>query len=71
MMVQAMLDLDLKGGAVCDLGCGTGVLAILAGLGAVDVRAVDIDERAVENTRITWWPTVLSGCMWKRAPWRT
>lgn len=52
MMVRAMLDLDLKGGAVCDLGCGTGVLAILAErLGAVDVHAVDIDERAVENTR--------------------
>ncbi len=52
LMVQAMLPLDLKGKIVCDLGCGTGVLAILAErLGAAQVRAIDIDPGAVDNAR--------------------
>ncbi|MCB0791611.1 MAG: 50S ribosomal protein L11 methyltransferase [Flavobacteriales bacterium] len=52
LMVRAMLDLDLRGSTVCDLGCGTGVLAILAiRLGAAHVRAIDIDPLAVENAR--------------------
>ncbi len=50
MMVQAMLGLDLANKQVCDLGCGTAVLAILAeGMGASAVRAIDIDEQAVIN----------------------
>ncbi|MCB9169282.1 MAG: 50S ribosomal protein L11 methyltransferase [Flavobacteriales bacterium] len=49
-MVRAMLDLDLHGRTVCDLGCGTGVLAILAErMGAAHVRAIDIDPQAVAN----------------------
>jgi ribosomal protein L11 methyltransferase len=52
MMVQAMLGLDLAGRSVCDLGCGTAVLAILAErMGASRVRAIDIDEQAVINAR--------------------
>lgn len=62
MMVRAMLGqvpLDpgavfkgLRDLAVCDLGCGTAVLAILAErLGASSVRAIDIDEQAVINAR--------------------
>lgn len=52
MMVQAMLPLDLRGKAVCDLGCGTGVLAILTErMGAAEVRAIDIDQTAVDNAR--------------------
>lgn len=50
LMVQAMLGLDLSGKTVCDLGCGTGVLAILAErMGAGPVRAIDIDPGAVDN----------------------
>lgn len=50
MMVQAMLPLALKGRQVCDLGCGTGVLAILAErMGAKEVLAIDNDPGAVEN----------------------
>lgn len=50
MMVQAMLALDLKGRTVCDLGCGTGVLAILAEkMGAMDIVAIDNDQGAVDN----------------------
>lgn len=52
MMVQAMLGLDFAGKAVCDLGCGTAVLAILAErMGAKAVVAIDIDEQAVLNAR--------------------
>ena len=52
LMVQAMLRLDVKGKEVCDLGCGTGVLAILAErMGAKAVRAIDIDRGAVDNAQ--------------------
>lgn len=50
MMVKAMLDLDLAAKRVCDLGCGTGVLAILAErMDAATVDAIDIDQQAVDN----------------------
>ncbi len=50
MMVQALLDSDIKGGTVCDLGCGTAVLGILAEkLGASSVLAIDNDDKAVDN----------------------
>ena len=52
MMIMAMLDMDLKDKKVCDLGCGTGVLAILAErLGASEVIAIDYDPVAVDNAR--------------------
>lgn len=52
LMIQAMMGLDLTDRVVCDLGCGTGVLAILAErLGASRVRAIDTDEQAVLNAR--------------------
>lgn len=60
MMVQAMLALEWKDRSVCDLGCGTGVLAILAEQsGARDVLAIDNDEGAVENARLNCG---LNGC---------
>jgi len=52
MMVEAMLGLDPLDQRVCDLGCGTAVLAILAErMGAKSVYAIDIDEQAVINAR--------------------
>lgn len=43
---------DLNGKRVIDLGCGCGVLAIIAGLaGAKSVDAVDLNSQAVANTR--------------------
>ena len=55
MMIEQLLEerKDLKGKAVLDMGCGTGILAIVAAkLGAaVPVHAVDIDPRCVVSTR--------------------
>jgi ribosomal protein L11 methyltransferase len=51
MMMQLMRTLDIKGKRVMDMGCGTGVLAILAFLEeAKQIVAVDIDDWAYENT---------------------
>ena len=50
-MVDLLLDLDLNGKSVIDLGAGTGVLAILSKkLGAAYTEATDIDDWCVENT---------------------
>lgn len=50
LMVEKLLTLPLEGRAVMDMGCGTGVLAILAALrGAGPVEGVDIEANAVEN----------------------
>lgn len=52
MMVSQMLQLDLKGKVVTDMGTGTGILAILASmLGAKEVSAIEIDPGAVDNAR--------------------
>jgi ribosomal protein L11 methyltransferase len=51
LMVGKILTLALAGQQVLDMGCGTGVLAILASkLGASSVTAIDNNEHAVENT---------------------
>ncbi len=50
LMIEALLQLDVKGKNVLDMGCGTGVLAILADkMGASCVKAVDNDEWAYAN----------------------
>ncbi len=52
LVMNEQLDLPHTGRAVLDVGCGTGILAILARkLGAADLLAFDIEEWAVENTR--------------------
>jgi ribosomal protein L11 methyltransferase len=51
-MAEVMLGLDFKGKHVLDMGCGTGILAILAHLmGASKITAIDIEEIAVESTK--------------------
>ena len=50
MMIEEMLVMDLHERRVLDMGCGTGVLGILACLrGAVRVLGVDNDQWAYEN----------------------
>ncbi|QCX40557.1 50S ribosomal protein L11 methyltransferase [Aureibaculum algae] len=51
MMVQHILKLDLQGKKVLDMGCGTGILAILAEMkGATPLDAIDIDAWCYENS---------------------
>ena len=50
MMLQQLLPLSLEGTKVLDMGCGTGILAIMAALrSARDITAIDIDPWCVEN----------------------
>ena len=52
MMLQHILQLDLNGKTVLDMGSGTGVLAILSGLrGATNIDAIDIDNWCYLNAK--------------------
>ncbi len=51
MMVQHLIDLDLRDKKVLDMGCGTGILAIFAEMkGAKPITAIDIDPWCYENS---------------------
>ncbi|MBI9033304.1 MAG: 50S ribosomal protein L11 methyltransferase [Bacteroidales bacterium] len=51
LMTEFVLELDLDNKSFLDMGCGTGLLAILAAKrGAKPVSAIDIDEWAYENS---------------------
>lgn len=51
LMIGNMEPIDIKGKSVLDMGCGTGILGILATkMGATSVFAIDIDGWSVENT---------------------
>ncbi|MGV3587345.1 MAG: 50S ribosomal protein L11 methyltransferase [Adhaeribacter sp.] len=52
LMIENQLTIDHAGKRVLDMGCGTGILAILAcKLGATEILAVDIEDWTVENAR--------------------
>lgn len=51
MMIQHLLELECKGKKTLDMGCGTGILAILAAMkGANPIDAIDIDNWCYVNT---------------------
>ena len=51
LMVKMMLSYNIQQKHVLDIGCGTGILAILASkIGALSIFAADIDTWAYENT---------------------
>jgi len=57
LVAEQILNIDLSGKTVLDMGCGTGILGMLASLkGAKSVTAIDIDswsfESTVENARL-------------------
>lgn len=63
LMICEMLNLDVQGKELLDMGCGTAVLAILARMkGANRVVAIDIDEwaynNALENIRLNNTPDI-------------
>ena len=50
LMIKHLLDMDLQGKSVLDMGCGTGILAIFSEMkGASDLDAIDIDSWCYEN----------------------
>jgi len=50
MMIEVMMQMDFRGKKVLDMGCGTGILAILADkMGASEVDAIDNDTWAFNN----------------------
>lgn len=51
LIIGELLDSDLQGKSVLDMGCGTSILAILARMrGANHCTAVDIDDWCVRNS---------------------
>jgi len=51
LMIEELLMLNIVNQSVLDMGCGTGVLAIVASLmGANSILAIDIDQWSYENT---------------------
>lgn len=59
-MMEVMLETEWDGLKVLDMGCGTGVLAILAEkMGAGEVQAMDNDQRACRNAEDN---AKLNGC---------
>ena len=51
LVSKTMFSLDFKNKSVLDMGCGTGILAILAKqLGATTLLGIDIDDWSIENS---------------------
>jgi len=63
LVMEMMLHMDLAGKSLLDMGCGTGILAILAAkLGASPVTAIDVDqwsfEATLENAKLNQVPPI-------------
>jgi ribosomal protein L11 methyltransferase len=67
MMLQLMLENDFADKKILDMGCGTGILAIMAAkLGAVDITAIDYDpvcyESTIENALLNTIDSIIAIC---------
>ena len=67
MMLEWLLENDIAGKKVLDMGCGTGILAIMASkLGAGCVTAIDCDpvcyESTIENARLNHIENITALC---------
>jgi ribosomal protein L11 methyltransferase len=52
LMIGKLMLLNVKNNSLLDMGCGTGVLAIVASMmGADPITAIDIDDWSFENTK--------------------
>jgi ribosomal protein L11 methyltransferase len=72
MMLQHILENDFAGKKVLDMGCGTGILAIMAAkLGAADIVAIDYDpvcyESTIENSQLNNITNIKALCGSKEA----
>ncbi|MGY3211115.1 50S ribosomal protein L11 methyltransferase [Mucilaginibacter sp. HD30] len=72
MILQLMLDEDFTHKKVLDMGCGTGILAIMAAkLNAGDITAIDYDpvcyESAIENAQLNGIANIKALCGSKEA----
>ena len=67
MMLELMLENDFEGKKVLDMGCGTGILAIMASkLGAAEVVAIDYDpvcyDSTIENAQLNQTDNIKTLC---------
>ncbi|WP_214071129.1 50S ribosomal protein L11 methyltransferase [Mucilaginibacter sp. dw_454] len=72
MVLQLMLENGFVGKKVLDMGCGTGILAIMAAkLGAADIMAIDYDQicydSTIENAQLNNVANITAGCGSKEA----
>jgi ribosomal protein L11 methyltransferase len=72
MMLELMLENDFQHKKVLDMGCGTGILAIMAAkLGAQEITAIDYDpvcyESALENAALNHITNITALCGSKEA----
>lgn len=72
MMLKLMLENDFANKKVLDMGCGTGILAIMAAkLGADDIMAIDYDpvcyDSTIENAQLNNVINITAGCGSKEA----
>jgi len=72
MVLQLMLDNNFAGKKVLDMGCGTGILAIMAAkLGAAEIMAIDYDlvcyDSTIENAQLNHVTNIVAGCGSKEA----
>ena len=66
-MMELMMETEFKGKKVLDMGCGTGILAILAArMGASEIVAIDYDpicfESTIENSNLNNVTNILPLC---------